>query len=810
MHEDPYHARDIMKNPILLSSQNWTTSQTSGTVLSSFSIPNIFTAYASMQMYILSIFTFLKPTIRLTFKLNSNRFQQGALIISYDPFQQHRTDTNPANDNIATKFHGFTAATCLPHIILDASKSNEGYLDIPFDHVQSYITTNSAEVVGLMGLVRVMVLNQLQIGTGASANAGLQVYMSCVDIDLHVPIFPHTPTIPTRLVQAQMFDEIISGLKSGGSSIWNAMSGNFSTASEQASKFFGSAGKVLKNFNLDKPSKLDTASQSVIYPVEPYAHMDGLSGSVTLGVNPTHGYLHHDEFSPSTVDELNILSIAQRYSGISFQNTWSATHVSGVVLQKFPVMPRFTPKTLVPFPGSSAATSIWRYEHSWLSYITSLFGYWYGNIKYKVQFISTDFQTGRVAAVFVPNTQFPETQPTLQEMLQCPLMIMDLKEKKEFEFEVPYQASTARKVSMQFSGDISNVLDFAYDDRFSLGTLYLVVLNQLVSPSNVAQQIDYNVYIAAGDNFEWEFPTLQKRMYSIPTMAGTRSVEAQLEEERTASGEVTMLTKGDVRGKTTTGLNQRITDVRALAKRMSMVSTNIVTMRAIPGISTIAQAYGASYPYLVSPSAAMERISLTGPARQGPGFMPDRMDTSNVTDPSIGQIWMLAVARMYALWHGGLRWSMVPDDRITSGATYVSNFPMRFSASYDPKFFSEKTGYLTSDLEYWIGDDLVDVTEDSGNPIMLTHTGQQKALTVSTPYVSAYNQLIVETDSDVTSYKQDAFYAGALKFRFAGREDSNAANLSYELYAGGADDIHFSYLTAPPHTYEYTVPENAF
>jgi len=821
MSEVPYNVREIMKNPIFISTNRWAIADLPGATTATFNIPQVFlTAYSSFSMNLLTIFTFFKPTVRLHFKLNSNRFQQGILLICYDPFGQHIDALDHDVFGDASKYLSYAAMTCLPHVKIDASKSNEAYLDIPFDHVQSYLSTTNPDAVGLMGIVRVKVLNQLQTGSGAIGYADLVTYLSCVDVDMHVPVAPHTVVLPTRMVEAQLFEEIVNGAKSGYASVWNAITGNFSGAAEQAGKFFGSAGKILKSFNLDKPSYLDTAVRSVIYPMEPFGHMDGLSGAVTLGTCPTAGYLHHDEFSPSNVDELSIHKLASRYSITNRAIPWTAANGVGTTLARLPVMPRYCMQKNVNSSSSTgSAFVVPKFEHTWLSYITSLFGYWYGNIKVKVEFVSTDFHTGRLAAIFQPSVDFNLDDPvlTMGQAMQYPLMIMDLREQKEFEFEIPYQSIVARKVSTQFITDPTGVRNFDFDSRYSLGVLHFVTVNSLTAPSNVAQQIEFNVYYAAGSNMEWEYPSLANNLNcTIPTTA-FRSVEAQvLTEERTQDDKPLVLTKGNVTGETTTSLNQKISDVRALAKRKSLWLNDTITVStgSINSIPTLKNAYGGNLGIAVSPASQLIKTGGgTFPGPQTPGFYPVRMG-AGMNDPSAANSWALAIARMYALWHGGMEYTIVPDTNGVNGAG-VSQSPnttsdITFSASYQPAYGQMKLGSTLADT-YWMGGVQTLALRDTGNPTMQTSTFQQRSLTVKVPFVSAYNQLITEVVPADSTIPTDAQFAGALFVTATSPIASTTGfNVNMAVYGSGADDIHFSFPTSPPATIQYIVPLNAF
>lgn len=812
MNEDQYTAVDILKNPVLIQTLGWNTSQAVGTFLASFNVPAVFVLIPTFQKALLGIFSFIKPTVRLVFRLNSTKFHQGLLNISYDPFVQHELGTVPSSIHNSRKFLSYAAMTCLPHVFLDASKSNEAELEIPFEHVLALLSTNSADAVDVMGRVTVSVFNSLQAATGASPEVELQVFLSCKDIAMHVPIFPHDPLIPSfkqvKTVEAQMFDGVMD--------IWNNVTSHAKSLTQNAGKIIGGASGIVSALNLDKPTQLDTtATDASMYPIECPSHMDGISKAVRLAPSQVGGYTDHNVFSPSPEEDLDVLKLGSRYSMFQHDLLWTTDDDSGSILAQIPIMPGYCMRTAVDLPnkdGNVTLGTYWRYEHTWLSYITSMFGYWFGNIKYKAQFVSTDFHTGRLGAIFVPDTDNTQSPPSMSEMLQCPHLIMDLKEAKEFEFEIPYQSSMPRKIANTYASDPRSTDIYKYDNRFTLGTLYLVVLNRLVAPNNVANNVNLNLYAAAGDNFEWEYPQLGDMHVCVPHGTVARSVEAQmLDEERKTTTTPPVLSKGQYVQHASARLGTQVRDVRALAKRMAIQSYIMPdAFTGLEGDDTNA-GYSLSQLFVVTPNVSSMTIDpATFTNLQSVRFMPSTTVTGD-SDPSMGHHWSSYVSRMYAAWHGGMRYMIQPFTNRSDKLT--------MKVIYDPRGISLRNPATVPDSDYWYGYDigatlldsqaLLTAQEGTGNATVVTSNCQQAGLTFEIPYVSQYNQLVSESTS--VDFRKDSKYLGIFRILTAkGHDDTVAESNPCVVFSGGADDIHFSYPTAPPATYGFRIPRDAY
>lgn len=190
-------AKDIMKHPVRIDGFQWTPTDTPGTQLYTVRVPEVIASLNSFHRLMLMTYAFFKPAIQLKFVMNSTKFHVGRLIVSLDPFHQMLDANVDVRD--PSKFWNRYSATGNPNTLLDAATSNVAEMVIPFEHIQDFLTTNSSETFDLMAVLRVNVLNQLRVATGTLGTVNVQVFLNCVDLDLHVPIHAHAVVIPSLL-----------------------------------------------------------------------------------------------------------------------------------------------------------------------------------------------------------------------------------------------------------------------------------------------------------------------------------------------------------------------------------------------------------------------------------------------------------------------------------------------------------------------------------------------------------------------------------------------------------------------------------
>lgn len=795
MNETPFTAADMLRNPVVVETLSWAVAQTPGTTVGSFLIPDIFTTYSNYHKMQLDIFAFAKMSPRLRFQLNSTKFHQGRVICFYDPF-----DTMQAN---TFKNASLQAASGQPNVLLDASLSNTGELLIPFEHIVSYLTTNSSTTFPSMGTVYVMVLNQLQ--TNASTTVTIRVMLSCDDIELHLPIAPHD----ADLTLVSSFGDAFSTVFKGGKRILteavgaaaNITTGNFGKAFNNAGRAVGALGDTLEAFNLDKPTRVDPSEANCLSVVGDPAHMVGVDDSHRLDTVQVAGYYDRSYYSPAPPAEMKISEIIKTKMLTQIYN-WTTAQAPGTVIAKIPITPRYGPSNAVTINGKVFQQS----TPTFVGYFATFFRYWRGTLSYRLDFVSTQFHTGRLAIVFIPNND-NAIPADLTLLSNYPMQICDLHEQKSFDFSSPFVSSTARK--LVFIGEAFTNPDAHRSDENTVGWFYLVVYNQLVAASNVANNIDFNVYIGAGDDFELDVPTGSPFHCFAPpptsSLQAPPSDDDEFEEITEESHELSLnmnedsvplrsedrassshLGKGTSEVKFLNSFNSQVKDVRDLGRRYCYDSSvNLIfaanTYSNLPwnGPAPVAGDDGfiADFSFGVTPLSRLSPLSVRNPAAE--------MRTL---------VWSDIVSRLYACWSGSIRYKFVFPATRTQG--------LLVQTIAEPNILDYG---LSSASAHGVG-------EWSSFPYYLTNTAQNASVNVEVPFWTEYNQLLTtdpfpgDVEDSSSAYTSPTQLALTIQTWDTSEFPTNAGGdhfIPVKVYKALGDDFSYSFLVAPPNLYYY-------
>ena len=892
-------AEDILKNPVLIDSFNWTTANPRGTQLSSYLVPEIIGNKATFHQLMLQTYAYYKPTFVLRFVVNSTKFHVGRLLVSFDPFQQMLDAEDLTKRN---KFANVYSLTGNPNVLMDAAYSNSAEIRIPFEHVQDYLTTNSPATFAVMGKIRVTVLNPLQVSTSMPTTVNIQTFLRAETVNLHVPVYPHIPQIPNASLSHFHHAESQGGAlaKIGGpigdtasgayNAVWNVITGNFSGALSSGADALKGASALVDDFqneNFDKPIDGITATYNTIHPMAPLCHGKGVDSSIRLGITPIGAYAKHNTFSGLPSSEMNIAKLI-KVKMLTNIFDWTQAGNPGDVLLSFPVMPSYT-------NYDTLAGGYSRVYSTFLSYLASSFCFWRGPISYRLDAVASQFHTGRLLICFTPNSN--SVPPTLDQATQNPLYVWDLREDRSCSFTVPFQSSVPRKMWAPWASLTSRT---QLTDLHVIGYVHVFILNQLRAPTNVATDIEVNLYSGAGDNFEldvpmarvteqdfyaagippaltsqgedtvdqpsehghilqpedlepqpgpsglakpmplpkseaplppvgwidtaasyatslgtfavdtycntcatqhsrwrlddpirgriWQFCDLCERHYSpilsqphqhlaIATSAESQS-GSELPLRSEDQGAVQYLTKGAGKTAILNSFSERCMDVRDLARRFVLRRIDKLAWQASNVL--IAPAFLAQQIYNITPNADSQVTdSETLVAQAG----------------ALSQtIFLTKMARMYALWHGSIRYKfqlMGPYSSRTSGAimdaTYIPN-AAEFPLPSNP---------TSVDVAY------------GGYPRVTTNTAQQPTLQVEAPFYNTFNQCLVETTATAPAF---ALRNSSIRLsvRDLGTQVAPAPPIAplnnpvVYAYIAGGDDIRFSYVVSPPVIYSST------
>lgn len=774
---------DMFKNPVVVDTISWPAASEPGLIIATFQIPEIFTTIQNFQRAQLSLYAYFKMSPRLRFQLNSTKFHQGRIICFYDPFD----NMSPTSFKQATIY----AATGQPNVLLDASLSNTGELAIPFEHLVSYLTTNSTSIYPPMGTVNVMVLNQLKT-TGGTNNVTIQVLLSCDDVELHLPIAPHEPTV-TFEAQSGKIKEVMAGatsaLTSGISAFGSMASGNFGKAFQAGGKAIGSIGTVLSAFDLDKPTRVDPTSANCLSTYSALTHMVGPDDSTRLDTVQVGGYYDHPLYSSSPPSETKIIEIIKTKMLAQVLN-WTTAQVPGTVLVQIPIYPRYANVNTVTI----ADNEYQQMNPTFLSYLATFFRYWRGSISYRMDFISTQFHTGRLAVVFIPNNDnnIPEA---LNLLTNYPTRILDVHEQKSFDFTAPFVSATPRKeVFIQESKLVSGT---SLSDLNIVGYYQIVVYTQLTAPTTVADNIDINIYVGAGEDFELDVPIGAPGHCFRPPPTSSLEEDEELFEAQSATDPVPLRSEdrfsNNFSGKQTSlvaplnSFNNQVVDVRDLGRRFCYVETRNMTFAGVNtqptpwagGPATVPDGYYATTSIGVSPMARLddEVITLT-------------------TTENRAVVWSDIVTRLYALWSGSIRYKIViPATRNQGVILGARVFPS--VSTYDPQN----------------ADPLAPV-ELTSFPSHITNTAQNVTMDVEVPYMSPFNQLLptspfpggIDAGAPFTLCSPTALQISMRASdvtTLPGGSGGGTAFFNAKFLVAMGDDFTLSFLVAPPDLYYY-------
>lgn len=780
---------DILKNPVLVETISWLASQTPGTIIYTVNIPAIFETIPNFQQLMLQTYTYFKPTVKIHFQMNSTKFHLGKLIAFYDPFQSMTVTPTIGPVN---RFVNMYSATGQPNAILDAGYNNSIVLDLPFEHILAFLTTNSTERAPQMGTIYLMVLNELAAAAGAPQMVVVNTLVSCSDVAMHLPIMPHTIDLtlrhemgPEKGTFMTALDNVIDTGKGGVGAVWNAITGNWSKAAKSASEGFSSLGSLLTTFNLDKPADPLIKVGNQLATVAPLAHMQGVDTSIRLAAAPMGGYLD-TSFSAAPNEETRISEIIKTKMMFR-QLAWSGTQSPGTLLSSFVVGPSFNwgPITDINY----SITGYTAMAPTFLGYFSAMFEFWHGSISFRFDFAATQFHSGRILAVFQPNSKTtPITPISLQQLTNNPYFIFDLMEQKSFEVTVPFVSSTPRKRCVNPTNP-----NFISQDELAIGTLQLYVYTELNHPDNVVDTVPFNCYVGAGSDFRFEVPRIDPDFYNaednLPLLLDTSLRHEMGQIDLTLRHEMNVLplrtedresqntmVKGAGYVSNESHFLEEINDVRDLARRYCFYERAYPVWQTTPATSTTPAEYYATKQYPVRPGTIKNVVTYG----------------SNPIIP--GKIFSNCMAQLYTMWSGSMRYKILPYTSRTDAtqwrATYLFNKVITDQVVSADPVTDSATGY----------------------PAHLANISQDSGIEVELPFYSYYNQCLTHEPVVAGNFDDQVVQPGMLHLVARSYDITDYPEATDEskrapiaVYTAIGDDFKFRFLVSPPIVFYRTI-----
>lgn len=457
-------ARDqIAEYPLLvdrwlpLGTYDWK-NEAEGTRLQKFHLPAAFINKKKDQpnMIPFKIYQYFSGDMEIKVQVNSNKFMMGQLMCGwlYDTVADKKIDLR---ENIYTMSQ---TDFCL----INAGTSSPGILKIPFKNPKPFLpltTRPDSKYCANLGSLYVFVNSQLQTPSAARASCNYTVFVRFTRArfagmrhsSVGEPLYPQMDTIGTILA-VKAAEQVLS---------------------------------VVDAPNADLPP-----SQGARVPMVPQSTQSlSVGDSMPYPINPLRLSASGQTPHFDTIDEMSVKHVASKY-GRLLSHTWPMSLRSGKLLFSLDASPHPARHDMQTWKIDSNVI----YALPPVAVISSLYEQWSGSLKLRLDFVASQFHTGKIMVAYIPRYLGDVTYEQAQGSY-C--LYYSLQESQSVTFTVPYMVpyvTYPRKWGYQSTTDITP----------PPGRIHVFVVNELTSIENVQDSVQIIPYWAGGDDFSVYIP----------------------------------------------------------------------------------------------------------------------------------------------------------------------------------------------------------------------------------------------------------------------------------------------------------------
>lgn len=447
-------------------------------------------------------FAYFRGDMRIKVTVAGTPFHYGRAIVAYKPLH-----TNDQVDKELSANQHLILMSQRQHFYINPTESAGGEMLLPFVFPKNYadLTTND---ISLLGELVVKSLCPLHHGNEDDAGA-----ITPVDISVYAWMENIQLSMPTSVLNnSRLSNEVIDVVResdeyqdpgpvaktaakvaaaSGMVAIHHPEIAPFALAT---SAFAGTLSAVADIFGFSRPPILE---KKCYYTPE-------LAGNLAQTDQPeTCHKLSLDSKQELTIDPRTVglggtdeLAMAHLLSKESYFAAfpWVPSDTAGSPLATITVNPN-----IVDITNDSNGEAL--HTATTMSYISSLFRYWRGSIKYRFMIVASKFHRGRLRVTWDPKGTPGETTVAMSK-------IIDISQETDFEFEVGYgqEVSYLSTHSFPFPQLFSSGQGPLPASSYDNGTLRIEVVDSLAAPGD-SDPIYLIAFASAGDDFELALPT---------------------------------------------------------------------------------------------------------------------------------------------------------------------------------------------------------------------------------------------------------------------------------------------------------------
>jgi len=486
----------------------------------------------------------MRANLHVRIVLNGTPFHYSRLFIGYQPLPYF-------SDYWSLGLGGTTSTlmrlSMLPHVTVDPSQQTPVEMVLPFIKPDNYITTKQMYnpfignfLTDDLGDLHFQSSDILQaVSVTAATSLSYTVFAWASDVELVIPtnslvaasghyvaaskskkrkgvskpknnfsnagsILKDTISSNFKTMQQVTIppDEAKDGMISSVSSVVANIAGRLEGVpliGDYASMAKGAANgvtKLARFFGFSRPIVLTDSQPIQNRPFSTLANVVGAETITKLTFDPKQALsIEPALMGLDGLDELSIKMMTSRETLFS-TIVWDPVLVRDDELFWAQVTPAIT---------KSSVKTLWTENiFSSIAFASYPFKYWSGSLRYRFQFVASPYHTGRVRITYEPDgiayssTNYNTTYS----------QIVDLSSETDVSFVVPWAQTRSYKevdhnIFNRYALPPAGI--YSYQELYSNGTIYVTVLNPLVSP-DALKPITMNVFIAAGDDFEVSVP----------------------------------------------------------------------------------------------------------------------------------------------------------------------------------------------------------------------------------------------------------------------------------------------------------------
>jgi len=795
--ESNWTLQDILNRPINLGTFPWNITDSPLTTLASFVLPHdIFTP--SLVSQIISMMTYLRTGFEITIQINGTKFHQGRLIAVWFPQSFTNSGTIINNQYLTNNAHVKAAADTSESVVLT----------IPYAATTAAWSRFNLNQGDLFGNLNIYVLNQLYTGTGSSPGINFTVYLRMINPQINVPVDPSAissyfgshnlnksslinskplPTDHKYYPNENVIIEPQGGLSDAAGAIGSAAStamaletGNPIAAITSGLSTVEKTVSAISNItagNFDKPNEAQFPSPFIRRIINNPSLGVGQDSIAEHNLYPFSSHSVPLNYLSSDQDDMFLKELQKR--PCLFETVdWDETDTSGTFLYEIPICPTYF------FTGDPS-----RIKHSWTSFIGQLFCLWRGSIKLKLEFVGSQFHSGRILVAIIPHqVAFNQVASTIESETQSPYVVWDIKESHELIIDTPWNVNVPF-LNSPTTNTINTSTDFLAltVDQSASCQVRLRVLNELAGPVGAMNSAQINIWVSS-DGVEYSrlrgpYDTQLYQLYDVLTPGGSFDNDAIVEPQSGDNTGVNMQRDETISSEAPDMMLNKIPEIpnpyflgeqfnhfKDLLRR----SVDMIGSISLP-TTPVGQVGVIQIP--VMPSVGPLLMSLTAP----PG------NTLLTYSPS----WLAAISQCYCFWSGKLNFKIIIEQNSNST-------PIYFQTIYQPdKYVDVNTfttgtflqalvvnGYANDYSVSFIQPAIeVSIPWSQPNPVALTNYSGQAITPFATP-VPASN------------YALQQYSNGTLQIHYCTQGGSTSSTM--KIYMSVGDDFQLYYPTSPP------------